>query len=159
MMRAFLIAGFQLNELVSIYDGITSIDTYEVTDYDGGTTTRNHEIRYFAVDNRLYPLGGKYNADYSNYHRGQTTGIFHAPTHLSGLDIDTYITTTYETNQGMMDSQEYSDRYMEDIRSQASGATTADEMITINDIDYQHNEQFFQTMVARTYVGYGTSTL
>ena len=159
MMRAFLTSGFQLNELVSIYDGITSIDNYVVTDYDGGTTTRNHEIRYFAVDNRLYPLGGKYNADYSSYHRGQTTGIFHAPTHLSGLDIDTYITTTYETNQGMMDSQEYSDRYMEDIRSQASGATTADEMIAINDIDYQHNEQFFETMVARTYVGYGTSTL
>ena len=94
MMRAFLTSAFQLNELVSIYDGITSIDTYEVTDYDGGTTTRNHEIRYFAVDNRLYPLGGKYNADYSSYHRGQTTGIFHAPTHLSGLDIDTCLLYT-----------------------------------------------------------------
>ena len=159
MLRAFLTTGFDLGELVSIYDGISSIDSYEVTDYDGGTTTRNHEIRYFAVDNRLYPLGGMYNADYSSYHRGQTTGIFHAPTHLSGLDIDTYITTTYETNQGMMSSQEYQDRYLEDIRSQASGATTADEIIAINDIEYQHTADFFETMVARTYVGYGTSTL
>ncbi len=159
MMRAFLVTAFDLSDLVEIYDGISSIDTYEVTDYEGGTTTRNHEIRYFAVDNRLYPLGGKYNADYQNYHRGQTTGIFHAPTHLSGLDLDTYITTTYETNQGMMTSEEYQDKYLEDIRNQASGSTTAEEMIAINDIDYQHSSEFFETMVARAYVGYGTSTL
>tara|TARA_Y100000588_G_scaffold116726_1_gene127800 strand:+ start:24809 stop:34276 length:9468 start_codon:yes stop_codon:yes gene_type:complete len=159
MMRAFLITAFELNELVDIYDGISSIDTYEVTDYEGGITTRNHEIRYFAVDNRLYPLGGKYNADYQSYHRGQTTGIFHAPTHLSGLDLDTYITTTYETNQGMMTSDEYQASYLEDIRSQASGASTADEMIAINDIEYQHSAEFFETMVARAYVGYGTSSL
>ena len=159
MMRAFLITAFELEDLVDIYHGISSIDIYEVTDYEGGTTTRNHEIRYFAVDNRLYPLGGKYNADYQNYHRGQTTGIFHAPTHLSGLDIGTYITTTYETNQGMMSSEEYQERYLEDIRSQASGASTAEEMIAINDIEYQHTADFFETMVARTYVGYGTSSL
>ena len=37
--------------------------------------------------NRLYPLGGQYYEDYS-YHQGQTTGIFHAPTSLSGLDTE-----------------------------------------------------------------------
>ena len=82
MMRAFPITAFPLEDLVGIYDGISSIDTYEVSNYEdshGGTTTRNHEIRYFAVDNRLFPLGGMYYQDYQDYHRGQTTGIFHAP--------------------------------------------------------------------------------
>ena len=45
----------------------------------GETIERNNEIRYFAIDDRLYPLGGAYYADQS-YHRGQTTGIFYAPT-------------------------------------------------------------------------------
>ena len=162
LMRAFLITAFELSDLVQIYDGVSSIDSYQVSDYGlpyGETTGRNHEIRYFAVDNKLFPLGGKYYADYSDYHRGQTTGIFHAPTHLSGLDIGTYITTTYETNQGMMTPQEYQDQYLQDLRSQASGASTAEDMIAMTDIDYQHTSAFFETMVARTYVGYGTSTL
>ena len=162
LIRAFLTSAFELSELVDIYDGISSMVNYEVSNYDeahGITTTRNHEIRYFAVDNRLYPLGGSYYGDYQTYHRGQTTGIFHAPTHLSGLDIDTYIKTTYETNQGSMTSQEYQDRYLEDIRAQASGSSTAEDMITMTDIDYQHRADFFETMVARTYVGYGSSSL
>ena len=162
MMRAFLISAFTLEDLVGIYDGISSIDTYEVSNYGdshGETTTRNHEIRYFAVDNRLFPLGGMYYQDYQDYHRGQTTGIFHAPTHLSGLDLDNYISTTYQTNQGLKTPQEYNDQYLEDLRSQASGASTAEDMIQMTDIDYQHRDIFFETMVARTYVGYGTSTL
>ena len=162
MMRAFLISTFTLEDLVGVYNGISSIDTYEVSNYGdshGGTTTRNHEIRYFAVDNRLFPLGGMYYQDYQDYHRGQTTGIFHAPTHLSGLDLDNYISTTYQTNQGLKTPQEYNDQYLSDLRSQASGASTAEDMIQMTDIDYQHRDTFFETMVARTYVGYGTSTL
>jgi len=162
MARAFLITAFQLEELVQIYDGISSIDSYEVSDYEeshGSTTSRNHEIRYFAVDNRLFPLGGKYYQDYQSYHRGQTTGIFHAPTHLSGLDINSYITTTYETNQGPMSSQGFQDQYLDDLKAQASGASTGEDMIQMTDMDYQHLDGFFDTMVARTYVGYGTSTL
>ena len=162
LARAFLITAFALEDLVQIYDGISSIDSYEVSDYDeshGTTTTRNHEIRYFAVDNRLYPLGGKYYQDYKDYHRGQTTGIFHAPTHLSGLDINSYITTTYETNQGPMSSDEFQSRYLEDLKAQASGASTGEDMIQMTDMDYQHLDSFFDTMIARTYVGYGTSTL
>ena len=162
LARAFLITAFALDDLVQIYDGISSIDTYEVSDYEeshGSTTSRNHEIRYFAVDNRLYPLGGKYYQDYQSYHRGQTTGIFHAPTHLSGLDINSYITTTYETNQGPMSADEFQSRYMEDLKAQASGAATGEEMIQMTDMEYQHLDSFFDTMIARTYVGYGTSTL
>ena len=162
LARAFLITAFALDDLVQIYDGISSIDSYEVSDYEeshGSTTSRNHEIRYFAVDNRLYPLGGKYYQDYQSYHRGQTTGIFHAPTHLSGLDINSYITTTYETNQGPMSADEFQSRYMEDLKAQASGAATGEEMIQMTDMEYQHLDSFFDTMIARTYVGYGTSTL
>jgi hypothetical protein len=74
---------------------------YEVQDYEGSlgqTIMRNNEIRYFAIDDRLYPLGGAYYADQS-YHRGQTTGIFYAPTTLSGLDPNHYIESIYETQQ------------------------------------------------------------
>ena len=162
MARAFLITAFPLEDLVKIYGGISSIDSYEVSDYEeshGSTTSRNHEIRYFAVDNRLYPLGGKYYEDYQSYHRGQTTGIFHAPTHLSGLDLDSYITTTYETNQGPMSPEEFQTKYLEDLKAQASGASTGEDMIQMTDMDYQHLDSFFDTMVARTYVGYGSSTL
>ena len=162
MARAFLITAFQLEELVNIYDGISSIDSYQVSDYEeshGSTTSRNHEIRYFAVDNRLFPLGGKYYQDYQSYHRGQTTGIFHAPTHLSGLDIDSYITTTYETNQGPMSAEDFQEQYLDDLKAQASGASTGEDMIQMTDMDYQHLDAFFDTMIARTYVGYGTSTL
>ena len=163
MARAFLITAFGLDDLVQIYDGISSIDSYEVSDYDeshGSTTSRNHEIRYFAVDNRLYPLGGKYYEDYQSYHRGQTTGIFHAPTHLSGLDIDSYITTTYETTDGRsLTPEDYQVEYLEDLKAQASGSSSGADMIQMSDMHYQHLDGFFDTMIARTYVGYGTSTL
>ena len=162
MARAFLTTAMDLEELVSIYHKISSIDNYEVSDFEeshGSTTARNHEIRYFAVDNRLYPLGGRAYQDFQSYHRGAYSGIFHAPTGLSGLDMDTYITTTYETNQGPKTLQEFLDQQMSDLRAQASGASTGEDMIQLTDRSYQHQAEFFDTMIARTYVGYGTSTL
>ena len=126
---------------------------------------RNNDIRYFAVDNRLYPLGGSYYEDYS-YHRGQTTGIFHAPTALSGLDLDNYISTNYLKQRGAdgpvipRTSEEYEQEYLNDVVRQQSGAAQdASEVIQMIDIDYQHQDAFFETMVARVYVGYGSSTL
>ncbi len=168
MMRAFLITAFDMGTLVDIYHGITSIE-YEVSDYDsplGSTVTRNNEIRYFAVDNRLFPLGGSYYEDQS-YHRGQTTGIFHAPTHLSGLDLRTYISTMYQTQRGddptgadEMTQAQYEEAYQRDLIDQASGVSSdPTEVIRMTDIDYQHQPEFFETMVARVYVGYGSSTL
>ena len=162
MARAFLTTALDLDELVSVYHKISSIDNYEVSDFEeshGSTTARNHEIRYFAVDNRLYPLGGRAYQDFQSYHRGAYSGIFHAPTGLSGLDMDTYITTTYETNQGPKTLQEFLDQQMSDLRAQASGASTGEDMIQLTDRSYQHQAGFFDTMIARTYVGYGTSTL
>jgi len=166
--RAFLLTAFDSSELVDMYHDITSSVSYEVQDYEEGlgvTVERNNDIRYFAVDNRLYPLGGSYYEDYS-YHRGQTTGIFHAPTSLSGLDLDDYISTNYLTQRGAdgpvipRTADEYEEEYLNDVVRQQSGAAQdATEIIQMIDIDYQHEDAFFETMVARVYVGYGSSTL
>ncbi len=166
MLRNFLVTAFDTNELVDIYHSLSSI-TYSVQDYEnslGEVVERNNEIRYFAVDNRLYPLGGAYYEDYG-YHRGQTTGIFHAPTGLSGLDMDDYIATFYQSQRGdgpivPRTPQEYNDAYLSDLELQQSGALSdSSQVIRYVDIDYQHQENFFETMVARTYVGYGSATL
>ena len=165
LSRAFLTKAFDMDELVDIYHGITGLE-YDVQNYEGDLgemVTRNNDIRYFAIDNRLYPLGGAYYADYQ-YHRGQTTGIFHAPTGLSGLDMDDYITAVYETQRGdgpiiPRTAAEYEQGYMNDIIRQSSGASEANEIIRMVDIDYQQQPAFFETMVARFYVGYSTSSL
>ena len=76
LSRAFLSTAFDMDQLAGIYHGITGLD-YEVQDYDGplgDTVVRNNDIRYFAIDNRLYPLGGTYYGDYQ-YHRGQTINL------------------------------------------------------------------------------------
>ena len=168
MARAFLLQSLEMGEMVDLYHEITTEVYYDVQDYEAGlgvTTERNNDIRYFAVDNRLYPLGGSFYADYS-YHRGQTTGIFHAPTGLSGLDLDDYISTLYQTQRGvdgpiiLRTAEEYEQEYLNDIVRQQSGAASdASEMIQMVDIDYNHQDAFFDTMVARTYVGYGSSSL
>ena len=165
LVRAFLSTALDIEGIAGIYDGITSIE-YDVQNFGastGSTTTRNHEIRYFAVDNRLYPLGGSYYGDY-NYHRGQATGIFHAPTRLSGLDLDTYISTLYQTQRGdgpiiPRSQDQYEQEYLDDIVRQSAGSLGASEVIRMLDIDYQHQPEFFETMIARIYVGYGSSTL
>ena len=166
LLRSFLISGFGMDELVNIYDELSQI-IYSVANYNdspGNEIERNNEIRYFAVDNRLFPLGGSYYED-SQYHRGQTTGIFHAPTSLSGLDLDSYISTLYQTQRGdgpiiPRTQQQYEQEYLDDVVRQSSGASSdSTEVIRMIDIDYQHLPEFFETMVARTYVGYGSSTL
>ncbi len=167
LSRALLLEIFNSEEINDLYHDMSTELVYEVQDYDGvlgETISRNNEIRYFAVDNRLYPLGGQYYEDYS-YHQGQTTGIFHAPTSLSGLDTETYISSVYQTQRGdgpiiPRTGEEYENEYLNDVIRQQSGALTdVNEMIRMVDIDYQHQPEFFDTMVARIYVGYGSSTL
>ena len=167
LARAFLTTALTLDELVELYHDISTLIVYEVQDYGGSlgeTIERNNEIRYFAIDDRLYPLGGAYYADQS-YHRGQTTGIFYAPTTLSGLDPNHYIESVYETQRGdrptvFMSAERYEQEYMSDVVKQQSGAMEdSSDMIQLVDIQYQQTESFFETMVARIYVGYGTSSL
>ena len=90
-------------QIVQLYDDLIGMEGYyHVQDYNGlpgDTISRDHEIRYFAIDNRLYPKAGRYTADY-NYNGGQPMGIFGAPTILSGQDISTFMDEVYETSRG-----------------------------------------------------------
>ena len=78
MARAFLTQALDMDEMVELYHKITSEVYYDVQDYEAGlgvTTERNNDIRYFAVDNRLYPRRGRFMQ--TTTPQGQVTGIFH----------------------------------------------------------------------------------
>ena len=159
LSRSVLCSSFEMGERAAIYQGGTNLED-DVQNYEGSlgeTITRNNEIRYFAIDNRLYPLGGAYYADY-DYHRGQTTGIFHAPTGLSGLDMQDYIRSVYDTQRGdgpiiPRPAQEYEDESLNDIIRQSSGAADdATETIRLVDHDNQPQPAFFDNRVDRVYV-------
>ena len=147
-----------------LYNDIINMEGYyTVQDYDaapGETIDRDHEIRYFAVDNRLYPRAGRYTAD-SQYNSGQPMGIFGAPTILSGQDIQTFMSETYETIRGEfkdeMTAAEYEEAVKKDFLNNQAGADI--DFISLEDVRITHQPAFFDTMVARTYVGYGASSL
>jgi asparagine N-glycosylation enzyme membrane subunit Stt3 len=167
LMTQLLTESFDANPTFTIHDlynDLITLDTpYSVQDYNGlpgETIDRQHDIRYFAIDDRLYPRAGRYTAD-SNYNRGQPMGIFGAPTILSGQDITTYMDEVYETIRGdfqdEMTREEVDDAMQKDFLNQQAGATV--DPLQISDVRVDHNPAFFDTMVARTYVGYGASTL
>ena len=57
LSRAFLSTAFDMEDLAAFYHGITELE-YEGQDFEvalGETVVRNNDIRYFAIDNRLYP--------------------------------------------------------------------------------------------------------
>ncbi len=159
MARELLINTMSMDDMVALFHDLTSID-YEVVNYDappGETIVRNHDIRYFAVDNRLYPIGGYQYAE-SSFHYGNPTGIFYAPTTLAGLDPNNYLETVYITQRGdrpeqEMTSAEYEEAYIADILASQSGSGA--DIITLTDVRVDQQEAFFDTMIARTYVGYG----
>jgi len=152
------------SEIIDLYDDIIGMeDYYEVQDYEGApgeTISRDHEIRYFAVDNRLYPRAGKYTAD-QNYNNRQPMGIFGAPSILSGQDVQTFLSTVYETTRGgfeqEMTTEEVDEAMYQDMLNQQSGADV--DLLSISDVRVDHSAAFFDTMLARSYVGYGASTL
>ncbi len=147
-----------------LYNDLINMEgAYKVQDFEGApgeTISRDHEIRYFAIDDRLYPRAGRYTAD-SNYNRGQPMGIFGAPTILAGQDIGTYMDEVYETVRGdfqdEMTREEVDEAMQKDFLNQQAGADI--DPLQIQDVRVDHNPAFFDTMVARTYVGYGASTL
>ncbi|RZD54209.1 MAG: hypothetical protein CXT67_01920 [Methanobacteriota archaeon] len=159
--RVFLTTVMDMPELVDIYHQLTNDVTYIVEDSEGSpgdTITRNHDIRYFGVDNRLYPTGGSYQSS-----GGNPTGIFYAPTTLAGLDPETYMKTWYVTQRGSsnffvdMTQAEYEEQYKNDLilsQSQNTG-----DIIQAVDLRVDQEPEFFETMVARAYVGYGSSQL
>ena len=152
-------------------DGVTDLyhdligleDYYQVQDYEGlpgDMISRDHEIRYFAIDNRLYPRAGRYTQDYS-YNQGQPMGIFGAPTILSGQDISTFMNEVYETTRGGIPQEltrEQVDAAMtDDFLDQQAGLEI--DPLQVEDVRVDHNPAFFDTMLSRAYVGYGASSL
>ena len=67
----------------------------------------------------------------------------------------------YETVRGdfqdEMTREEVDEAMQKDFLNQQAGADI--DMLQIEDVRADHNPAFFDTMVARTYVGYGASTL
>ena len=164
MTVQLLVNGLGEAQVMDLYTDIIGLEgAYSVQDYHGApgeTVERDHEIRYFAVDNRLYPRAGRYTAD-AQYNAGQPMGIFAAPTILSGQDPTTFMTEVYETQRGAftdeMTREEVDEAIRQDVLNQQAGAEI--DPVQIIDVRADHTAQFFDTMVARTYVGYGASTL
>ncbi|MDA8546286.1 glycosyltransferase family 39 protein [Euryarchaeota archaeon] len=152
------------DDITDMYDDLINMEGYyKVQDYEGApgeTIERDHEIRYYAIDNRLYPRAGRYTAD-MNYNQGQPMGIFGAPTILSGQDVSTYMDEVYETIRGdfpdEMTRAEVDEAITQDFLNQQSGADI--DPLQVEDVRVDHNSAFFDTMLARAYVGYGASTL
>ena len=151
-------------ELNDLYNAIIGLDIYEVQDSEGAPgemITRNHEISYFAIDTRLYPMGGGAYSD-SSFNRGNPTGIFYAPTILSGQNPDHFMDTVYETQRGSESiiertAEDFNEQYKMDVlRSQSGGDV---EVIQLVDVRYDHTEAFYDTMLARAYIGYGAADL
>ncbi|HIA90318.1 MAG: hypothetical protein CXX80_03785 [Methanobacteriota archaeon] len=163
LARQMLITSLDTQGLADLYADLMDNRVYTVQDSEGmpgEMLTRNHEIRYFAVDNRLYPVGGHSNQDrYYNY--GNPTGIFHAPTTLGGQDVEHFLETVYMTERGSfpdeMSVDEWYEAQRQDILAQQSGTDL--DPIQLVDVRVDHRASFFETMIARTYVGYGASTL
>ena len=156
--------GLSEDQIIDLYNDIINMDGYEVQDYEGApgeTITRNHEIRYFAVDDKLYPRAGRYNSE-AGYNGGRPLGIFGAPTILSGQDFNTFTSEVYETVRGddpvrELSREEVDAAMLKDVLDQQSGANI--DPLQVEDIRVDHLPQFFDTMLARSYVGYGASTL
>ena len=152
------------SEIVELYDELIGMEFYyKVQDYEGlpgDMISRDHEIRYFAIDNRLYPKAGRYTADY-DYNFGQPMGIFGAPTILSGQDISTFMSEVYETSRGdrnfEMTREEVDESMTNDFLDQQAGLDI--DPLQVQDVRVDHQPEFFETMLARTYVGYGASSL
>ena len=164
MVTQLLSDALSEEQIVQLYDDLIGMEGYyHVQDYNGlpgDTISRDHEIRYFAIDNRLYPRAGRYTADY-NYNGGQPMGIFGAPTILSGQDISTFMDEVYETSRGdrsfEMTREEVDEAMTNDFLDQQAGLDI--DPLQVQDVRVDHNPEFFETMLARTYVGYGASSL
>ena len=161
MLTQMLTSSLDSEELHNLYVDLSNNEVYTVQDYNGApgeTITRDHEIRYFAIDQRLYPRAGLYSSEYSG---GSPTGIFGAPTILSGQDFDTFMNEVYMTKRGQfndeMTREEFDEEMRKDVLNQQSGATF--DPLSLVDIRIDHTPAFFETMLARTYVGYGASSL
>jgi asparagine N-glycosylation enzyme membrane subunit Stt3 len=160
LITQMLTSSLDSEDLHSLYADLSNNAVYSVQNYEGAPgemITRDHEIRYLGVDTKLYPRGGLY----SQYNGGSPTGIFSAPTTLSGQDLYTFMDEIYMTSRGQfndeMTNEEFQEESRKDMLNQQAGAEF--DPLNLVDIRYDHNAPFFETMLARAYVGYGASTL
>ena len=140
-----------------------SLIRYSVPDYEGlpgSMTDRNHEIDYLAIDHRLYPKGGAQTAD-SSYNSYNPTGIFRAPTNLSGQDQNTFFDIVIQAEENGFATEMTSSEFSERLRDYQNAAAQGIDATPINYTDtvYTHRPGFFDTVLAQAYVGYGASSL
>ena len=160
LLTQMLTSSLEPEDLHTLYADLSDNEVYTVQDYEGAPgemITRDHEIRYLGIDSKLYPRGGLY----SQYNGGSPSGIFSAPAHLSGQDLYTFMDEVYMTSRGQfndeMTSEEFGEESRKDMLNQQSGATF--DPLNLVDIRYDHKPAFFDTMLARAYIGYGASSL
>jgi hypothetical protein len=79
-------------------------------------------------------------------------GIFGAPSILSGQDVQTFLSTVYETTRGgfeqEMTTEEVDEAMYQDMLNQQSGADV--DLLSISDVRVDHSAAFFDTMLARS---------
>ena len=161
LLTQLLTHSLEPEKLHTMFADLSNNAVYTVQDYEGApgdTITRDHEIRYLAVDAKLYPRGGSYNSDYSG---GNPTGIFAPVSILSGQDFNTFMDEVYMTSRGQfndeMTREEFDDEMTKDILNQQAGQDF--DPLELVDVRVDHKSAFFDTMMARTYVGYGAPSL
>jgi asparagine N-glycosylation enzyme membrane subunit Stt3 len=161
LITQLLSASLADEDLHDLYVDLSNNKVYSVQDYEGAPgdmITRDHEIRYFAVDNKLYPRAGIYNSAYSGTN---PTGIFSPVSSLSGQDFSSFMTEVYMTTRGQFNQEmtraEFNEEMRKDVLNQQSGQSF--DPLTLSNVRVDHNSDFFDTMLARTYAGYGASSL
>ena len=162
LVTQLLTSSLDSESLHSLYADLSNNKVYSVQNHDGGPgdlITRDHEIRYLGIDSKLYPRGGLYSSEYSG---GNPTGIFQPVSSLSGQDFSTFMNEVYMTSRGQfsdeMTREEFDEEMRKDVLNQQSGAANF-EPLNLVDIRIDHTPAFFDTMLARSYVGYGASSL
>ena len=114
-----------------------SLIRYSVPDYEGlpgSMTDRNHEIDYLAIDHRLYPKGGAQTAD-SSYNSYNPTGIFRAPTNLSGQDQNTFFDIVIQAEENGFATEMTSSEFSERLRDYQNAAAQGIDATPINYTD------------------------
>ena len=161
LITQLLTSSLDSDDLHTLFADLSNNAVYTVQDYEGApgdTITRDHEIRYLAVDTKLYPRGGSYNSEYSG---GNPTGIFAPVSILSGQDFSTFMDEVYMTSRGQfndeMTREEFDEEMRKDILNQQAGQDF--DPLQLVDVRVDHKPAFFDTMLARTYIGYGSPTL
>ena len=162
-----LTAAFDANPDATIHDLYNDLinleGLYRVQDYEGApgeTITRDHENPLLRHRRPPLPPSRSLHGRCKLQSRS-TDGYFRRTNHSLRTGHPTYMDEVYETVRGdfqdEMTREEVDEAMQKDFLNQQAGAEI--DPLQIEDVRVDHNPAFFETMVARTYVGYGASTL